>query len=143
MLNKQGVTIILTTHYILEAERMCNRIGILNKGNLVALDTTKNLLNRIQTKKVKFSVNKKVNIMSSESEIFFNQLKESGYEILVDKFSQEITSAKQTAESLTKTMPDSLMPRPDAAVGRNRDRFEFVLAEKSARVVDIKTWTKE
>ena len=45
--------------------------------------------------------------MSSESEIFFNQLKESGYEILVDKFSQEITSAKQTAESLTKTMPDS------------------------------------
>ena len=52
-------------------------------------------------------VNKKVNIMSSESEIFFNQLKESGYEILVDKFSQEITSAKQSAESFTKTMPDS------------------------------------
>ena len=52
-------------------------------------------------------VNKKVFIMSSESEIFLNQLKESGYEILVDKFSQEISSAKQTAESLTKTMPDS------------------------------------
>ena len=30
---------------------MCDRIGILNKGNLVALDTTKNLLNKIQTKK--------------------------------------------------------------------------------------------
>ncbi len=62
LLNKQGVTIILTTHYLNEAEQMCDRIGILNKGNLVALDTTKNLLNRIQTKKVKFSVNKKVNI---------------------------------------------------------------------------------
>jgi len=61
-LNKQGVTIILTTHYLKEAEEMCDRIGILNKGNLVALDTTKNLLKRIQTKIVKFSVDKKVNI---------------------------------------------------------------------------------
>ena len=61
-LNKQGVTIILTTHYLNEAEQMCNRIGILNKGNLVALDTTKNLLKRIQTKIVKFAVDKKVNI---------------------------------------------------------------------------------
>ena len=61
-LNKQGVTIILTTHYLNEAEQMCDRIGILNKGSLVALDTTKNLLKRIQTKIVKFSVDKKVNI---------------------------------------------------------------------------------
>ena len=61
-LNKQGVTIILTTHYLNEAEQMCDRIGILNKGKLVALDTTENLLKRIQTKIVKFSVEKKVNI---------------------------------------------------------------------------------
>ena len=61
-LNKQGVTIILTTHYLLEAEEMCDRIGILNKGNLVALDSTKNLLKRIQTKVVTFVVNGKVNI---------------------------------------------------------------------------------
>ena len=62
LLNKQGVTIILTTHYLAEAEEMCDRIGILNKGKLVALDTTKNLLKRIQTKKVTFTVNKEVNI---------------------------------------------------------------------------------
>ena len=61
-LNKQGVTIILTTHYLNEAEEMCDRIGILNKGNLVALDTTKNLLKKIQTKIVKFLLDKKVNI---------------------------------------------------------------------------------
>ena len=61
-LNKQGVTIILTTHYLNEAEQMCDRIGILNKGNLVALDTTKNLLKKIQTKIVKFSDDKKVDI---------------------------------------------------------------------------------
>ena len=61
-LNKQGVTIILTTHYLAEAEEMCDRIGILNKGNLVALDSTINLLKRIQTKIVTLVVNEKVNI---------------------------------------------------------------------------------
>ncbi len=78
-LNKQGVTIILTTHYLKEAEEMCDRIGILNKGNLVALDTTKNLLKRIQTKIVKFSVDKKVNIKNNSLKslnILSNELNE-------------------------------------------------------------------
>ena len=60
LLNKQGVTIILTTHNLSEAEQMCNRIGILNKGNLVALDTTQNLLEKIKTKKIIFKLNKNV-----------------------------------------------------------------------------------
>ena len=41
-LNNLGVTIILTTHYLEEIEKMCDRIEFLNKGNLVALDSTKN-----------------------------------------------------------------------------------------------------
>jgi ABC-2 type transport system ATP-binding protein len=61
-LNEKGVTIILTTHYLEEAEKMCDRIGILNNGNLVALDTTKNLLDRSKIKKVSFKTNKKVNL---------------------------------------------------------------------------------
>jgi len=56
LLNKQGVTIILTTHLMYEAEEMCNRIAILNKGSLVTLDTTENLLDRIKTKKIIFKV---------------------------------------------------------------------------------------
>ena len=55
-LNREGVTIILTTHYLLEAQEMCDRIAIINKGNLVALDTTQKLLDRIQTKKINFKV---------------------------------------------------------------------------------------
>ncbi len=62
MLNKLGVTIILTTHYLEEAEKMCNRIGIVNNGSLVALDSTQNLLNRIQTKKVVFKINSPINL---------------------------------------------------------------------------------
>ena len=58
LLQSQGVTIILTTHYLEEAEQMCARIGILNKGNLVALDSTINLLKKIQTKKITFKLDK-------------------------------------------------------------------------------------
>jgi ABC-2 type transport system ATP-binding protein len=61
-LNKQGVTIILTTHYLFEVQEMSDRIAILNKGNLVALDTTKNLLDRIKTKKIVFKVNKLIDL---------------------------------------------------------------------------------
>ena len=57
-LNKEGVTIILTTHYLFEAQEMCDRIAIINKGNLVALDTTQKLLDSIQTKKIIFKVSK-------------------------------------------------------------------------------------
>ena len=55
-LNKEGVTIILTTHYLFEAQEMCDRIAIIDKGNLVALDTTQKLLDRIQTKKISFKI---------------------------------------------------------------------------------------
>ena len=67
-LNNQGVTIILTTHYLEEAEKMCDRIGILNRGELVALDTTENLLDRIQTKIVHFTIDKKSNITDNALE---------------------------------------------------------------------------
>ena len=61
-LNRQGVTIILTTHLMYEAEEMCNRIAILNKGNLISLDTTENLLDRIKNKKIIFKVKKIIDI---------------------------------------------------------------------------------
>ena len=55
-LNKEGVTIILTTHYLFEAQEMCNRIAIINKGKLVALDTTEKLLERVQSKRINFKI---------------------------------------------------------------------------------------
>ncbi|MEX0959694.1 MAG: ABC transporter ATP-binding protein [Burkholderiales bacterium] len=43
-LNRDGHTIVLTTHYLEEAETLCNRVGMLKQGKLVALDSTANLL---------------------------------------------------------------------------------------------------
>ena len=56
-LNKEGVTIILTTHYLFEAQKMCDRIAIISNGNLVALDTTQKLIDRVKTKKIRFKIN--------------------------------------------------------------------------------------
>ncbi len=45
-LNNEGHTVILTTHYLEEAEELCGRIAMLKQGNIVALDSTRNLLDR-------------------------------------------------------------------------------------------------
>ena len=66
ILNKSGVSIILTTHYLHEAEEMCDRVAIINKGELVALDTTRNLVNRIQRKKINLKLDKTIDIHDEE-----------------------------------------------------------------------------
>ncbi len=45
-LNGEGHTIILTTHYLEEAEALCGRLALLKQGKIIALDTTRNLLSR-------------------------------------------------------------------------------------------------
>ena len=52
-LNKEGHTIVLTTHYLEEAEALCNRLAMLRTGKIVALDTTKNLLKKFAAKNLR------------------------------------------------------------------------------------------
>ena len=51
-LNADGMTVILTTHYLEEAQEMCDKIAIIHEGKLRALDTTANLLSKLDTKTV-------------------------------------------------------------------------------------------
>lgn len=53
-LNKKGITIILTTHYIEEAEKLCNRIAILSKGKIIKLEKTSKLLEDLSRNKITF-----------------------------------------------------------------------------------------
>ena len=51
-LNKQGVTVVLTTHYLEEAEQLCDRIAIINHGKLIANEPTRELISKAQDKAV-------------------------------------------------------------------------------------------
>lgn len=53
-LNKQGHTVLLTTHYLEEAEALCNRIAMLKQGKVVALDHTSNLLQTASSNVLQF-----------------------------------------------------------------------------------------
>ena len=55
-LNKQGTAVLLTTHYLEEAEALCSRIAMLKKGQLVALETTNELLARASASVLRFKL---------------------------------------------------------------------------------------
>jgi len=57
-LNKEGHTIILTTHYLEEAEELCSRVAMMKQGEVVALDTTANLLNMFAAKNLQVTLAK-------------------------------------------------------------------------------------
>ena len=64
-LNTSGTTIILTTHYLEEAENLCDNIAIINRGSLAACDTTNKLLATIQSKEINVEVEKIFNKVPS------------------------------------------------------------------------------
>ncbi|UJF19638.1 ABC transporter ATP-binding protein [Vibrio sp. SS-MA-C1-2] len=79
-INKEGVTIILTTHYLEEAEMLCRNIGIINSGELVENTTMKSLLAKIQ---------KETFILDITSENPVNKIE--GFDVRrVDEFSIEV-----------------------------------------------------
>ena len=59
-LRKTGVTIILTTHYIEEAEAIADRVGVINQGEIVVVDETKELLKKMGHKKLTIDLQEKI-----------------------------------------------------------------------------------
>lgn len=65
-LRKSGVTIILTTHYIEEAQEMADRIGVINNGEIIVVDEKANLMRKLGKKQLTLNLSKQLVVLPSE-----------------------------------------------------------------------------
>lgn len=73
-LNTQGTTILLTTHYLEEAQALCDRIAIIDEGHLITTDTTRGLLRRIDSKEMSVTVDSDIDAMPTALEPYAPEL---------------------------------------------------------------------
>ena len=88
-LKKQGVTIILTTHYIEEAEEIADRVGIINKGELLVIEEKRKLLNKMGTKTLTIELNSKIKSIPNSLSSYNLQLSSNGMSITYNYKKQE------------------------------------------------------
>ena len=81
-LKKEGVTIILTTHYIEEAEEMADRVGIINNGELLLIEEKKDLLSKMGSKTLTIELTSKIKSIPKSLSSYDLKLLETGDEII-------------------------------------------------------------
>jgi len=97
-INKLGTTVCLTTHYLEEAEELCDRITIINNGKVIKDDTKINLLKIISNKTVLFQINSEI-ILPYELKNYDPKI-ENGY--LKVTYDKNITSLNEIIDILNK-----------------------------------------
>ena len=85
VLNKQGVTVLLTTHYLEEAQELCDTIAIIHHGKVIACEDTETLLARVDGKEIHFRLDRPVDVLTPELEKFNPQ--RQGRRTLVVRYS--------------------------------------------------------
>lgn len=65
-LNDNGTSILLTTHYLQEAENLCHRVGILHRGQLLKVGETKSLVRELTTRELKITLEQPVHLITNE-----------------------------------------------------------------------------
>ncbi len=84
-LNKKGTTIILTTHYLEEAESLCKNIAIINKGEIIENTTMKNLLSKLDKETLVLDVKNPVKKSFNAGDFHFEVIDETTLEVVVAK----------------------------------------------------------
>ena len=97
-INNLGTTICLTTHYLEEAEELCDRITIINNGKVIKDDSKSNLLKIISNKTVLFQINSEI-ILPNEFENYNPKIENGNLKITYDK---NTTSLKEIIDILNK-----------------------------------------
>ncbi len=80
-INREGTTVLLTTHYLEEAEQMCGRIAIMNHGELIALEKTSSLLARLRERHLEVQLKSPVERVPTELAPFAPRLVDGGMRI--------------------------------------------------------------
>ena len=99
-LKKDGVTIILTTHYIEEAEAIADRVGIINKGELLLIEDKASLMNRLGQKVLKIDLQKSLKKLPKELDKKSVKLSDDGMRLTY------VYDTKQKRTGITKLLSD-------------------------------------
>ena len=108
-LNREGHTIILTTHYLEEAETLCSRVALLKQGEVIALDSTKNLLASMPGKKLRLKL---ASILPASLKEMVRQQEQYDYTLSLNAINQleyvlaELRSANVVIEDMQLIEPD-------------------------------------
>jgi ABC-2 type transport system ATP-binding protein len=97
-LNAQGVTIVLTTHYLEEAEQLCDRIAIINHGQLIANKPTRELVDMAQEKVVEVTVDRDVETIPSSP--LFQKIELKAGRVLTITYSKLTANAGQVLDAV-------------------------------------------
>ena len=90
-LNQRGVTVVLTTHYLEEAEELCDRIAIINHGQLIANKPTRELVGMAQEKVVEVTVDR--DIAAAPGNACFQKVELKGERVLVITYRKDQANA--------------------------------------------------
>ena len=110
-LNEQGHTIVLTTHYLEEAEALCTRIAMLKAGRIVALDSTQNILNRVSQHALKLRVTGEAPLPASLSARVLGA--DAGTVLLSFEDYAEVESTLRTVREAGLTIAEMEITKPD------------------------------
>jgi ABC-2 type transport system ATP-binding protein len=99
-LNERGVTIVLTTHYLEEAEELCDRIAIINHGKVIANEPTRDLVGMAQEKVVEVTVDRDITVAPQAS--CFQKVELKGDRVLEITYRKDLANAGQVLDAVQK-----------------------------------------
>ncbi len=99
-LNAQGVTVVLTTHYLEEAEQLCDRIAIINHGRLIANEATRTLVGMAQEKVVEVVVDR--DVAAAPVNACFDKIELTGERTLAITYRKDRVNAGDVLAALHK-----------------------------------------